>query len=137
MRTSDEARAAMVAYLKTKVTRCPAVSIKETEYQSQDWTYPAERVSVDFAPSINRCGPDDADFVIESFSEEKSSLQAEQMSAEIVELLHGHPFSQTVTLPGSAPVTVQFPVVIVTGVEPVSRSIYAWLSRIRVHTQVN
>lgn len=137
MRTSDEARAAMVAYLKTKVTRCQSEEIREAEYQSQDWVYPGIRVSVDFIPSVNGCGPDVADFVIESFSEQKSSLEAEQMSAEMVKFLHKHPFSRTITLPGSAPVTVQFPVVVVTSVERADRSIFAWLSRVRVHTQVN
>lgn len=140
MRTSDEVRAAGLAYFKsqTSITSLLASSgsIKEAQWQGTDFVYPAIRLSVDFMPSINRCGPDKAEWTIETFSEEKASMQAETISAALARLLHGHPFSIQIQLPNQPVTTVKFPVVIVTSVEKAERSIYGWRSQVNLSTQV-
>lgn len=141
MRTSDEIRAAMLSYLKSKTSVTSllgggAVALKESKWQGSDFVYPAIRLSMDLMPSINGCGPDVADFVIETFSEEKSSLQADTISGVMAELLHKHPFSATIQLPSQSPATLKFPIVVVRKVEKAERSIYAWVSKIQLHTQV-
>lgn len=140
MRTSDEVRAGLLAYFKSKsnITSLLASSgsIKEAQWQGVDFVYPAIRISVDFIPSINGCGPDKAEFVVESFSEEKSSLQVETISAAMETLLHKHPFSVTITLPGHSPTVIKFPIVVVTRVLKAERSIFGWRSQIDLTTQV-
>lgn len=140
MRTGDEARAALLAYLKSQsvITTLLASSgsIKEAQWQGVDFVYPAVRLSMDFIPSINGCGPDKAEFTIENFSEEKSSAQAETITSAMVKLLHKRPFSVSITLPSQAPVTVKFPIVVVTRVTRAERSIYGWKSQISLSTQV-
>lgn len=140
MRTSDEVQAAMVAYLKSKSAITSLLKdskeIRESYWQGVDFTYPNIRVCVDFVPSINGCGPDKADITIESFSEEKSSREAELLSNALTRLLHKHPFSVSVQLPNQSAVTVKFPIVVVEKTEKAERSIYGWLSRTLVRTQV-
>ncbi|HEY6021431.1 MAG TPA: hypothetical protein VIY48_16450 [Candidatus Paceibacterota bacterium] len=140
MRTSDEVRAAGLAYLKSKTVITSLLSssgdIKEAQWQGVDFVYPAIRLSLDFLPSINGCGPDKAEFTIETFSEEKSSLQAETISAAMETLLHKHPFSVTIQLPNQSPKTIKFPIVVVTKVLKAERSIYGWRSQINLTTQV-
>lgn len=140
MRTVDEVQAAMVAYLKSK----PAVTsllpdtkeIRESYWQGTDFSYPNIRVCVDFMPSINGCGPDKADITLESFSEEKSSRQAELLSSAMTKLLHKHPFSVTIQLPNQSSTTVKFPIVVVAKTDKAERSIFGWLSRTLLRVQV-
>lgn len=140
MRTVDEVQAAMIAYLKSKsaiTSLLPSSSeIRESFWQSTDFSYPNVRVCVDFMPSINGCGPDKADVTIENFSEEKSSREAELLSAAESKLLHKHPFSIQIQLPNQSPVTVKFPIVVVARTDKAERSIYGWLSKTTVRVQV-
>lgn len=140
MRTVDEVQAAMIAYLKSKsaiTSLLPSSSeIRESFWQSTDFSYPNVRVCVDFMPSINGCGPDKADVTIENFSEEKSSREAELLSAAESKILHKHPFSIQIQLPNQSPVTVKFPIVVVARTDKAERSIYGWLSKTTVRVQV-
>jgi hypothetical protein len=130
MQNSVDVKAAMISYLKsqTSVTSLLSTSkeIREAQWQGEDFVFPAIRVSVDFIPSINGCGPDEADFVIEVFSDEPSSLTADKISGAILALLHKRPFTMN---------TIKFPVVIVTRVDKAERSIYGWLSRVHLKTE--
>lgn len=100
--------------------------IRETEYQSTEFTYPSIRVSLDFKPSIEGCGPEDADVYLEVFSEEKSSKQATTIGSTIYELYHKIPFTSN---------GIRFSTVIVREVSKPDRSIYAWLSKIHIFCQ--
>jgi hypothetical protein len=81
-------REAWIADLKAQPTIVAIVGeeIRETEYQSTDWLYPAIRISLEFIPSINRCGPDDANIEIDCYSEQKSSKQASDLASLIYSL---------------------------------------------------
>lgn len=103
-----------------------ATEIRETQWQGTDFDYPAVRIHADFMPSINRCGPDDADVYIDVFSAEKSSKQAAHIAAIIQETYHGHTFKYNGHL---------FCTVIVRKVEKPQRDIYGWNSRIHVFCQ--
>lgn len=141
---NGELQAAMVAYLKSQnsVTSLlssggsSATEIRECSWQGTDFQYPNIRVGVDLMPSINGCGPDKADYIIETFSDKKSSLEADTISSAMAKLLHKHPFSVTITLPLQSPVTLNFPVVVVVQVAKAERTIYGWLSKIQLRTQV-
>lgn len=130
---SDETfKASWIASLKGQASLIPlllapgADSIKELQWQGTDFLYPAVRVSVDFMPSINRCGPDNADVTIEVFSEEKSSKQAVHIATVIAQLYHGHPFTS---------LGIMFNTVIVRKVHKPVRSVYAWMSKIDIFCQ--
>ena len=100
------------------------LEIRETEWQGTDFTYPNIRVSLDFMPSINGCGPDDADVYIEVFSEEKSSKEATTIASMIVGLYHKHPFTSG---------GVDFSTVVVRKASAPERSIYAWVSKVHIY----
>lgn len=102
------------------------VEIREAEYQSDNFTYPNIRVSLDFMPSIEGCGPDDADIYIDVYSEEKSSKQAITISSVILQLYHKHPFTSN---------GIHFSTVVVRKVEKSDRTIYAWDSRVHIFCQ--
>ena len=129
---SETFKAAWIASLKSKIQLTSlllvqgADSIKELQWLGTEFEYPAVRVSVDFRPSINRCGPDDANIDIEVYSAEKSSKQAAHIASTIYHLYHGHPFSAA---------GVMFSTVIVRDVEKPIRSIYAWMSRVKIFCQ--
>ena len=129
---SVEVKSAMLSYLQAQTTvtsllfTASGTAIKESQWQGEQFTFPAVRLSLDLMPSINRCGPDDADFIIEVFSAEKSSLQADTISGAIYKLLHGHPFTS---------LGVNFPTVIVKKINKATASIYGWKSQIFIHTQ--
>lgn len=101
--------------------------IREAEYQSDKWLYPNIRVGVDFMPSINGCGPDAADVILELFSEEKSSKQLAHLASTIVPIYHKIPFS----INGR-----RYSTVVVKKVDKPNRSIYAWTTKIHIFTQV-
>jgi len=118
---------AWVADLKTRtslVALSPTfpVEIREAEWQSVDFVYPAIRVSLDFMP--NQCGPEDADVYIEVFSEQKSSKQATTIASKIVELYHNHPFRSN---------GIHFSTVLVRKVHNPDHSLpYAWMEKVHI-----
>lgn len=128
----ETAQAAWIAYLKSKTqltsllitsdTPNGADEIRELEWQGDDFHYPNVRVSMNYFPSINGCGPDDLDVFIDVFSEQKSSKQASQIAAVIQSILQKHPFTQD---------GVKFPMVWVEKVDRPNRDIYAW--RVTLH----
>lgn len=132
MQNNVDVKAAMLAYLKSLSTVVALLSgskeIKEAQWQGTEFVYPAIRVSLDYRPSINGCGPDDADFTIEAFSEKQSSLEADTISGTMANLLHKHPFISN---------GMKFPTVIVTKIQKAERSIYGWRSQIDLRTQVS
>lgn len=141
MQSNVSVKAGMIAYLKSQPTitgllLASGTEIRERQWQGEDFIFPAIRVSLDFMPSVNGCGPDGADFLIEVFSEKPSSLEADTIAGALSALLHKRPFSVTITVPPSPPDTLKFPVVIVTKVDKAERSIYGWLSRVNLKTQV-
>ena len=100
--------------------------VREIEWQGTDFDFPAVRVGLDFMPSIERCGPDDAEVIIEVFSDEKSSRKATQIASLIYTTYHGKAFTQN---------GVRFSTVIVREVERPDRSIYAWQRNIKIFCQ--
>ena len=130
--TDETFKSAWIASLKSKSTLTSLLlipgsdEIREEQYQSTQFQYPAVRVAVDFRPSINRCGPDDGDIEIEVFSAEKSSKQAAHIASVIYQLYHGHPFTSA---------GIMFNTVIVRKVHKPVRSIYAWVSKIDIFCQ--
>ena len=131
MRTIDEVQAAMLAYLQSKSAITSLLDdsgqIKEAQWQGTEFTYPAVRISVDLRPSMNGCSPDDADFAIDVFDEQKSSKTASVLSGTIAKALHKVPFSSN---------GIKFITVVVQRVAKPYRSIYAWQSTLTVLTQV-
>ena len=105
---------------------CSPKEIREVEWQGSDFCYPNIRVAITFRPSINRCGPDDADIEIEVFSAEKSSKQATHIASVIVGLYHGHAFESA---------GIKFNTVVVREVTKPERSIYAWMVKVKIFTQ--
>lgn len=127
MSDGEHVQASWIAYLKSKsaVTSLLSASnqIKETQWQGDDFTYPAIRVSVDYEPSINGCGPDDIEVTIEVFSEEKSSKQAAHLAGVLQGILQKKPFTS---------LGVNFPMVWVKKVDKPFRDIYAWKSVLHI-----
>jgi hypothetical protein len=123
-------REAWIADLKAQPTVVAAVGgaerIKENEYQSSDWVYPAIRVSLEFLPSRIYCGPDGANVEIDCYSEQKSSKQSSDIASIIYALYHGRPFEAG---------GIRFSTVVVQTVEKPDRSIFAWLTKIKVFCQ--
>lgn len=126
--TPESFKAAWIESLKAQPTLVALVGqeIRETEYQATDWTYPCVRVSLEFRPSINRCGPDDATVDIDVYSAEKSSKQAAHIASLIYELYHGTPFEKA---------GIKFNTVIVREVTKPDRSIFAWVTTVKVFCQ--
>lgn len=104
-----------------------ATEVREAEYQSDKFEYPNIRVGVDFMPSIEGCGPDDADISIEVFSAEKSSKEAAHIASTVAPLYHKKAFS----INGR-----RYSTVIVRKVPRPERSIFAWVTKIQVFVQV-
>lgn len=98
MADQETTKAAWIAYLKTKTALVAllnsSLQIKELQWQGDEFLYPAVRVSVDYMPSINGCGPDDILVDIDIFSEEKSSKQAVHIGAVLQGILQKKPFTQ-------------------------------------------
>jgi hypothetical protein len=128
--TPETFQSAWISSLKSKTAitslLANAREIREIEWQGTDFDYPAVRVGLDFMPSIERCGPDDADVIIEVFSDEKSSKKATQIASLIYTTYHGKAFTQN---------GVRFSTVIVREVERPDRSIYAWQRNIKIFCQ--
>lgn len=127
--TGEDVKAAWIANLKTKPQIIALVTpeeIREVEWQSTDFVYPNIRVSVEFRPSLNRCGPDDADVEIIAFSEQKSSKQSAHIASVIEQLYHGTNFKQNGFF---------FSTVIVRKVEKPMRSVFAWETRVNIFCQ--
>jgi hypothetical protein len=121
-------REAWIADLKAQpaIVAIVGEEIRETEYQSTDWLYPAIRISLEFIPSINRCGPDDANVEIDCYSEQKSSKQASDLASLIYSLYQGKPFESA---------GIKFSTVIVRKVEKPERNIYAWMVKVKIFCQ--
>jgi len=123
MANGEMVQASWIGYLKSKTSITSllqnAGQVKETQWQGDEFSYPAIRVSVDYSPSVLGCGPDDIDVTIEIFSEQKSSKEAAHIAAVIQGILQKKPF----TFLG-----VNFPLVWVKKVDKPFRDIYAWKS---------
>jgi hypothetical protein len=123
MATADQetTQAAWIAYLKSRTTLVAALDnslqIKELQFQGDTFLYPAVRVSVDYMPSINGCGPDDIEVDIDIFSEEKSSKEAVHIAAILMGLLQKKTFTQN---------GLKFPMIWVEKIDKPFRDIFAW-----------
>lgn len=129
--TDETFKASWIASLKSQIniTSLLATSpteVRETQFQGTDFEYPAVRVAVDFMPSVNRCGPDDADITIEVYSAEKSSKQSAHIASVIFQLYHGHPFTSA---------GIMFNTVVVRKIHKPVRSIFAWMTKIDIFCQ--
>lgn len=127
MANGETVQAAWVAYLKSQASLTSLLAnagqVKELQWQGDDFVYPAIRVSVDYAPSIEGCGPDDITVYIDVFSEEKSSKQVAHITAVLQSILHKHPFTS---------LGIKFPMVNVQPIPRPVRDIYAWQSTVTV-----
>ncbi len=132
--TSSQVQAAVISYLKgqtsitSQLTGVSGTEIREYQWQGADFVYPALRVYVDLKPSLNGCGPDDAMICIESYSEEKSSLQCQNLAGSLNLLLHKKRFKAG---------GLDFPMVRVTEVVRPERTIFGWMSKVNVDALVN
>lgn len=126
--TPETFKAAWIEDLKEKPTVVAIVGneIRENEYQASDWVYPCIRVSLSFKPAINRCFPNDGDVDIDIYSAEKSSKQAAHLASLVYELYHGHPFESA---------GIRFSTVIVREVTKPDRSVFAWVTTVKVFCQ--
>ena len=128
--TGNNVQAAWIAHLKaqpTLVALLPSANnIKELQWQGDEWTYPAVRVSVDFYPGLPNCFHR-AKVFIDVFSEEKTSKQASNIAGVIQNLIHTIPFTS---------VGVKSFMVDVEEVTRPDRSIFAWQSSLKVDTLV-
>ncbi len=123
-----QVKADWIANLKTRTTLVAIVGkeIRECDYQATDWVYPCVRLDVDFKPSINGCGPDDAYIDIYCYTDQKSSNQSEQIASLIEDIYHKINFKQG----GHMYITNA-----VTNVSKSNRSIYAWETMVSIHAQ--
>jgi hypothetical protein len=123
-------REAWIADLKAQPTLVAMIGnanrIKELEYQSTDWVYPAVRVSLEFRPASIYCGPEDADVEIDCFSEQKSSKEASDIASLVYELYHGKPFESA---------GIRFSTVVVRNVAKPEKDIFAWLVKVKIFCQ--
>lgn len=123
-------QAAYISWLRSQPTLMALIPsgtyIKEFDYQSNDWQYPAIRVSVDYYPSTNGCGTDTAEIFTEVYSDEKSSKTVKTITETISNLIHKRHFRYNGIL-------------FITRTTKVSRSVrsvYAWKSAIQVEALV-
>lgn len=132
MPDNETAQSAWVAYLKSKSQLTALLSsslqVKETQYQGDQFDYPAVRVAVDYFPSVNGCGTDKIDVYIDVFSAEKSSKEAAHISAVLDSILQKHPFEQN---------GIKFPMVWVKEIKKPVRDIYAWKSSLLIKGLAN
>lgn len=126
--TPETFKASWIASLKAQPSLVALVGdeIRETEYQSIEFVYPSVRVSVEFRPSLNRCGPDDATVMLEVFSEEKSSKQAAHIASLLYELYQGKPFEQS---------GIRWSTVVIRKVSKPERDVPAWRSDVEIFAQ--
>lgn len=130
--TIETFQAAWIASLKSKTQITNLLpnqngeEIRESEYQSAEWVYPCIRVGLDFFPSVEGCGPEDATVHIEVFSEQKSSKEAAHIASTILELYHKRPFTQN---------GINFSTVVVRRIDRPERSIYAWMTKVVIFAQ--
>jgi hypothetical protein len=121
MADGEQVQASWIAYLKSKTAitslLADADQIKEKEYQGDVFSYPGIRISVDYFPSINGCGPDDIYVFIDVFSEQKSSKEAAHIAAVIQSIIHKKPFTS---------LGINFPMVNVQKIHRPDRDIYSW-----------
>lgn len=124
----ETCKAAWIANLKTRpsLTAIVGDEIREIDYQATDWVYPCVRLDVDFKPSINGCGPDDAYISIFAYSDEKSSKESAHIASLIEDLYHKINFTQDGHM---------FNTVVVTDVSKSTRSIFAWETLVSIHCQ--
>ena len=127
MANQETVQEAWIAYLKSKTALVSlldnALQIKQLQWQGDEFLYPAVRVSVDYMPSVNGCGPDDVDVFIEVFSEEKSAKEVLHISATLQGILQKKPFTQN---------GINFPLVWVKKIDKPVRDIYAWKSTLHI-----
>ena len=128
--TPETFQAAWIANIKaeTPITSLLGTprEVREFMWQETDFIFPAVRVGLDFFPSIERCGPDDAEVHIKVFSDEKSSKEATHIASLIYTTYHGKPFTQN---------GIRFSTVIVRDIKRPDRSIYAWEREITIFCQ--
>lgn len=130
--TQEAVQADWIASLKSKsnitaLLHNGAEEVRGCEYQSTNFNYNNIRIGVDFIPSIEGCGPDDADVYIEIFSDEKSPKEVSHIAGLIQTTYHKRPFS----INGRRYSTV----VVKKHLKP-DRSIYAWTVKVPIFVQV-
>lgn len=132
MPDGESVQASWVAYLKSQLNLVAlldsSLQIKELQWQGTEFLYPAVRVSVDYMPSVNGCGPDDIEVFIDVFSEQKSSKQAAHIAAVLQSILQKKPFTQN---------GIKFPLVWVKKVDRPYRDIFAWRSSLHIKGLAN
>jgi len=124
----ETCKAAWIANLKTRtnITVIVGDEIRELDYQATDWTYPCIRLDVDYKPSINGCGPDDAYINIICYSAEKSSKESTHLASLIEDTYHKINFKQDGHM---------FSTVVVQDVGKSTRSIFAWETPVTIFCQ--
>ena len=123
---------AWIAYLKSKTQLVALLNssseIKEQQWQGTDFLYPAVRLYIDYHPSINGCGVDNADVYIDIFSEQKSSKEAQHIASTLENILQKKQFSQN---------GIKFPMVWLKDIIHPNRDIYSFKSCLNIKVLVN
>ncbi len=125
---------AVISYLKSQhtltsqLTGVSGTEIREYQWAGADFVYPALRVYVDLKPSLNGCGPDTAMLCIEAYSEQKSSMQCQQLTGTLTTILHKKRFKAG---------GLDFLMSRVTDVTRPERTIFGWMSKVNVDALVN
>ena len=136
MITPDELQIAWIAYLKSipaTISPVPVVEVRESNWKGDIFTYPNIRVQIqDVIPDTSpQCSRITGNVIIQVFSEQKSSKEAQTIAGNIAKFIHGKSFTTS---------GVKFHGIIVeriTGVLPVDETMLTWRSEIHLRTLAN
>lgn len=132
--TTETVQEAWIAYLKSQPTITNLLSngganeIRESQWQGNDFQYPAIRIYIDEHPNVVGCSPSDIEVYIDVFSEQKSSKEAQHIAGALETLLQKKQFTQN---------GLKFPMVWVKNIIHPKRDIYAWRSCLEIKALVN
>ena len=132
MADNETVQASWITYLKSKtaltalLTNGGANEIRESQWQGDDFAYPAVRISMDYMPSVIDCF-DSVDAIIDVFSEQKSSKEAAHIAATLLGLLHNQQINDGTT--NSWHIHVE-------RIDRPIRDMYAWKASLKVNALV-
>jgi len=132
MPDNETIQASWITFLKSKsaltdlLTNGGANEIRESQWQGDEFQYPAVRISLEYMPSVIDCF-DSVDVIIEVFSEQKSSKEAAHIAATLKNLLHNQQINDGTT--NSWHIHVE-------KVNRPIRDIYAWKSTLEINALV-
>lgn len=99
MLSNADVQAGLIEYLKeqselTFFLGGLSTEIRETQWQGRDFIYPAYRVRLGTQYPLSTCSASRITFGVQSFSEEASSRECDQMAGEANDVLHNKSFTR-------------------------------------------